>query len=228
MHLGTRANGRRANRKNWRPRAGHIHRREYLRDPAAGLSGQLIDSVWIEAAIGAAERFKLQPTGKTIAALDVADGGSDANALAVRHGCRLSFLEMRHDLRADEAGSWALAIAAERHCDELRYDAIGVGAGAAASLRRKPRRGQAEADAKPKEPEIIAWSGADKVLYPRQPWDGSDGRSNADMFLNLNAQSWWHLRQTTKDRSCKDVLGSSLPCGLHFAGARGAHCPIER
>jgi phage terminase large subunit len=58
-----------------------------------------------------------------------------------------------------------------------------VGAGAAAALRNKKGI-----------KEITAWSPSDKVLYPRQPWDGADGRSNGDMFLNLNSQSGWHLR----------------------------------
>jgi phage terminase large subunit len=165
-----------------------IYRREYLRDPAAGLAGQLIDSTWIEAAVGFYQRAKLDlqeakgALGKKIAGLDVADGGSDANALAIRHGCRLTFLQRRHDLRADEAGSWAFAVACEYRCEELRYEALGVGAGAAAALRGKTGM------------EIIAWSPSDRVLYPRQPWDGGDGRSNADMFANLNGQSWWHLR----------------------------------
>jgi phage terminase large subunit len=166
---------------------GQIYRREYLRDATAGLSGQLIDSEWIEAAVGAAERMKLdllQPGGKRIAALDVADGGSDANALAVRHGPRVTFLEKRHDLRADEAGAWAYAVGLEHKCDELRYDAIGVGAGAGAALRGKPGI-----------KEITAWSGADRVVDGRHPWDGGDGRTNADMFVNANAQAWWHLRQ---------------------------------
>jgi phage terminase large subunit len=118
----------------------------------------VISSEWIEAAVGAAERMKLQPTGKKIAALDVADGGTDANALAVRHGPRVLFLEKRHDLRADQAGAWAYAVGVDLKCQELRYDAIGVGAGAAAALRSKEGI-----------KEIVAWSGADRVVDGRHP-----------------------------------------------------------
>jgi phage terminase large subunit len=168
---------------------GLIFKREYLRDATAGLAGQLISSEWIEAAIGFYQRARLElqeakhGAGKKIAGLDVADGGADANALAIRHGCRLTFLQRRHDLRADEAGAWAYVVGMEHQVEELRYEALGVGAGAAASLRSKKGI-----------KEITAWSPSDKVLYPRQPWDGGDGRSNGDMFLNLNSQSWWHLR----------------------------------
>jgi hypothetical protein len=38
--------------------------------------------------------------------------------------------------------------------------------------------------------EITAWSGAEKVVDRGSPCDGGDGRSNEDMFVNLNAQSW--------------------------------------
>jgi hypothetical protein len=167
---------------------GQIFRREYLRDASAGVSGQLIDSEWIESAVGHAQRMNFDLTGQRIAALDVADGGGDANALAIRLGARVIFLEKRSDLRADQAGSWALATALDYKVSELRYDAIGIGAGASATLRGK------EGDKGIRE--IVPWSGSDKVVDPRQPWDAKDelGRSNADMFLNLNAQSWWHLR----------------------------------
>jgi hypothetical protein len=118
----------------------HIYKREYLRDATAGIAGQLIDAERIEAAVGAYQRMQLDvvnPGGKLIAALDVADGGADANALAVRHGCRVLLLEKRRDLRADQAGAWAYAVGREHNVDELRYDAIGVGAGASAALRGK-------------------------------------------------------------------------------------------
>jgi phage terminase large subunit len=165
---------------------GHVYKREFLRDATAGLSGQVIDAEWIEAAVGAYQRMRLDitnPGGKKIAALDVADGGADSNALVIRHGPRVLFLERRRDLRADEAAAWAYAVAADHRADELRYDSVGVGAGASAALRGKKE-----------VKEIVAWSGGDGVLYPRQPWDGGDGRSNADMFANLKAQAWWHLR----------------------------------
>jgi phage terminase large subunit len=144
----------------------------------------VIDSEWIEASVGIAERLKLEVSGKRYAAVDVADGGADANALAVRLGPRVVFFAKRNDLRADEAGAWAYAVGLDHKVDELRYDAIGIGAGAGAALRGKTGI-----------KEIVAWSGADKVVDGRHPWDGGDERSNADMFLNANAQAWWVLRQ---------------------------------
>lgn len=159
---------------------GHIYRREYLRDAAAGLAGQLISSEWVEASIGAADKLGIKIAGAKIAGLDVADGGSDASALAGRHGIELNFLQSRPEILADEAGSWGYREAMRLGCEEIRYDSIGVGAGAAAALRDK------------KGIKIVAWAGSDGVVAPDAKYEGT--RTNADMFLNLKAQAWWGLR----------------------------------
>lgn len=159
---------------------GHLYRQEFLRDPTAGIAGQLIPSEWVEAAVGAAEKLGITVSGKRIAALDVADGGADRNALAIRHGVRLLYNRSRTDLLADGAGSWAYFEALEQSCGELRYDSIGVGAGAAASLRGK------------KLMQIVAWAGSDEVVGPQMFYEGK--RTNADMFANAKSQGWWLLR----------------------------------
>ncbi len=93
---------------------GHIFRQEYLRDGTAGLEGQLIPGDWVEAAVGAAERLGIKPTGERVAALDVADGGQDRSALTVRHGVEVQLCKSRGDLLADGAGSWAYGVAAQQ------------------------------------------------------------------------------------------------------------------
>jgi len=114
---------------------GHIFRQEYLRDATAGIEGQLIPSDWVEASIDACQRLGIKPTGTKVGALDVADGGRDRNALAIRHGVEVQDVRTRGDLLSGEAGSWAYGVAMERGCDRLLYDSIGVGAGAATSLK---------------------------------------------------------------------------------------------
>lgn len=160
---------------------GHIYRREYLRDAAAGLAGQLIASDWVEASIGAAEKLGIVPSGVRRAALDVADGGADASALAQSHGIELQYLQSRPGLLADASGAWAYREAMDRNCEELRYDSIGVGAGAAATLRDK------------KGIKIVGWAGSDEVLFKDQRYANTN-RTHGDMFLNRKAQSWWLLR----------------------------------
>lgn len=160
---------------------GHIYRREFLRDGTAGLAGQLIDSTWIEAAVGAAEKLGIKPTGIRRAALDVADGGMDRNSLSMCHGIELFYLKSRDDLVAGDAGNWAYFEAMEQSCQALRYDSIGVGAGAATSLKDK------------KNIKIAGWSASDAVVNPGMKYAGSD-RTNDDMFANAKAQAWWLLR----------------------------------
>lgn len=160
---------------------GHLYRREYLRDAAAGLAGQLISSEWIESAIGAAEKLGIVPTGAKVGALDVSDGGADSSVFSARHGIALQYMESRPETLADAAGLWAYREATMRGCEELRYDAIGVGAGAAASLRDK------------KDIKIVGWSGADAVMWAEKKYENTN-RTHADMFLNRKAQAWWLLR----------------------------------
>lgn len=159
---------------------GHLYRREFLRDASAGLAGQLIPSPWVEAAVGAAEKLGIRPSGKKIGALDVADGGNDRNALAMRHGICLNYCTSRADTLAGDAGLWAFDEATRAGMQELRYDSIGVGAGAATSLRGK------------KGITIVGWSASDGVVDPLAIYEGN--RTNEDMFSNAKAQAWWLLR----------------------------------
>lgn len=162
---------------------GHLYRREFLRDGTAGLPGQLIDALWIEAAVGAAEKLGIKPTGIKRAALDPADGGQDRSAVAMRHGVECFYLKSRGDLLADGAGSWAYFEAMEQKIESLFYDSVGVGAGAAASLRDK------------KVLKVRPWAGSASVVDPTRIYgDIKGGRTNEDMFANAKAQAWWMLR----------------------------------
>lgn len=159
---------------------GHLYRQEFLRDATAGIAGQLIPSPWVEAAIGAAEKLGIKASGKRMAGLDVADGGSDRNSLSMCHGIRVFYNRSRSDLLADGAGNWAYFEAMEHNIDLLRYDSIGVGAGAAAALREK------------RVVRSSGWSAAGAVVTPELPYEGN--RTHGDMFANAKAQAWWMLR----------------------------------
>ncbi len=134
---------------------GYVYAQEYLRDATAGIDGQLIPGEWVEAAVGACEKLGIRPTGEKVAALDVADGGKDRSALAVRYGVEVQLCKSRGDLLADGAGAWAYAIAAQNGCQRLLYDNNGVGAGAAASLRDK------------KDIKVTGWNAAGAVVNRR-------------------------------------------------------------
>jgi hypothetical protein len=67
---------------------GYIFGQKFLRDGTAGIEGQLIPGEWVQAAVGAAVKLGINPSGETVAALDV--GGQDRSALTVRHGIEVS------------------------------------------------------------------------------------------------------------------------------------------
>lgn len=159
---------------------GYIFAAEYLRDATAGIDGQLIKGAWVEAAVDACRKLGIAPTGERLAALDVADGGRDRNALAMLLGVEVQDVRTRPDILADEAGRWAYGEATAAGCHSLRYDSIGVGAGAAAALRDK------------KDVVIRGWSAAGAVVNPKAKYLGN--RTNEQMFANAKAQAWWCVR----------------------------------
>jgi phage terminase large subunit len=157
-----------------------VFAQEFLRDATAGIEGQLIPGEWVEAAVDACSKLGIKPTGETVAVLDVADGGKDRSALTVRYGVEVQFCKSRGDVHADGAGAWAYAIAAQKGCQRLLYDNIGVGAGAAASLRNKT------------DIKIEGWNAAGAVVNRSHKYQGT--RRNEDFFANAKAQAWWTLR----------------------------------
>lgn len=53
---------------------------------SASAEGVLIPSEWVQAAVDAHIKLGIQPTGKRLGAMDVADEGRDKNAFSTRHG----------------------------------------------------------------------------------------------------------------------------------------------
>ena len=73
----------------------HIFRQEVDRDYAASVDGVVIPAEWVKSAIDAHLKleFKEHPNDDCYAGLDVADGGVDRNALAIRQGVVLRAVE---------------------------------------------------------------------------------------------------------------------------------------
>jgi phage terminase large subunit len=175
----------------------HVFAQEFLRDGTAGLEGQLIPGEWVEAAVGACEKYGIKPTGERVAALDVADGGKDRSALTIRYGVSIDLCKSRSDLLADGAGAWAYALATQNGCQRLLYDNIGVGAGAAAALRGKS------------DIKVQGWNAAGAVVNPTQKYQGT--RANQDMFANAKAQAWWACATASSRPSRPAVTNPTIP-----------------
>jgi phage terminase large subunit len=169
-----------------------IRNQEMECDFLASISGGVIEAAWIQAAVGAAEKLGIVPTGDRCASFDVADLGSDMNSVTIRHGIAC--------LHAEEwSGSNINPMISIRHafgiCDQyktkrMKYDASGMGGTwheyfALVNEERK-KRGKHEI-------EVEKFHGGAAVMDPESIAPGTD-RTNEDYFENLKAQCWMTLR----------------------------------
>ena len=159
----------------------------------ASVEGVIIPSLWVQAAIGAAEKLGTKPTGARRAGLDVADAGKDKNAFVARHGIEVTHASQWSGKDSDIFATTERAFAL---CDELGlagflYDADGLGAGIKGDARKVN-----EARATVRRPRIAAtmYRGSGGVWQPDARIKGLD-RTNADYYLNFKAQIWFHVRQ---------------------------------
>jgi len=167
-------------------------------DFAASVTGVLIESAWVQSAIGAAQRLGITVTGSRDGALDVADEGVDLNAFAASYGMELAELEEWSGKGGDifSTVQRAFALADTYGLPGFRYDADGLGAGVRGDSRvineQRSMRGQIDGVAV--RPLVITpFRGSGAVLLPEA--QDVKGRQNQDFFANLKAQSWWTLRR---------------------------------
>lgn len=165
---------------------------------SASAEGVLIPNEWIRAAINAHIKLGIQPTGKRLGAMDVADEGRDKNAFSARYGFLLTEVEEWSGIGSDiyKSSEKAFGLCDKHGLEEFRFDEDGLGAGV---------RGDARAINEIRKAEgaryILAtpFRGSASVFDPEAeavPGDnGQPARINKDFFANAKAQSWWHLRK---------------------------------
>jgi hypothetical protein len=164
---------------------------EVLIDYHASTQGSLIPMAWAQSAVGALERLAIQPRGIRRGGLDVADEGIDANAFCGRHGPLIEVVESWSGQGGDIFNTVCRAFGL---CDEFKYktflyDSDGLGAGVRGDARViNERRGSEGKEAIFDE----AYRGSSSPADPDS--EMVEGRTNADFFANLKAQSWWALR----------------------------------
>lgn len=165
----------------------HIFAQEVDRDYASSVDNIIIRPEWVEAAVDAHIKLGIAEGPERIAGQDIADGGGDKNALAIRHGIILRYADHWAGL-ADDAPQIALPPVSEHAVTDLYYDSIGVGVGF--------RAGHKKLAAWPKRCNVHPWSGAAEVLDPTRNVIPSDRESpkNEDQYENLKAQGWFRLR----------------------------------
>lgn len=158
---------------------------------AAGVTGLLIPSEWVQAAVDAHLKLGLIASGMRRGALDVADEGRDLNAFAGRHGILIEHCEAWSGKGDDIFGTSEKAFIC---CDQLgyeafAYDADGLGAGVRGDSRvineRRALAGLHNINVEP-------FRGSAGVYEPKSQMVAR--RNNEDFFGNMKAQAWWALR----------------------------------
>ncbi len=180
----------------------HLFAQEIDRNYAASVDGVVIPLEWVRSAIDAhvALKWPDAPNDPVFAALDVADGGGDRNALAVREGVTLLSIEQWGERdtglttrRAIDGVQAHVKLGTKRVTRRvyLQYDAIGVGSGVKAESNRLSDEGEM-----PRGVELISWNAGAAVLDPdnRVIEDDDESPLNKDFYRNLKAQAWWQLR----------------------------------
>jgi hypothetical protein len=168
-------------------------------DYQASVEGVVIPSLWINAAIGAADALGIVPTGETFGALDVADQGIDLNAFGTRKGIEIKSLASWSGKGGDILNTVEkmFLLCDDNDCLKVAYDADGLGAGVRGDSRAINDRRKAQ---NIPEIDVDAFRGSGEVSDPeglvdRRVKKDKNGRKNKDFFANYKAQSWWELRR---------------------------------
>ena len=181
---------------------GHIFAQEVDRNYSAAVSNTVIPYDWIQSAVDA--HLKIPYLVNHIArhgipdrwtgGLDVADMGSDKNALSL-----IQWIIWRE---CDEWGERDPGVSARRaiiacrpHAGsiECMYDSIGVGSGVKTEYNRLT---QDERIIDPQQLPFVPWNAGAGVLNPYERIIPDDEKSllNREFYANLKAQAWWALR----------------------------------
>lgn len=184
----------------------HIFKQEVDRDYSAAVLNTVIPMEWIDAAVDAHLRIvwrddkgNLQRglTAQQIgtswgAALDVADGGMDKNAIALRQGIVWRYAD--HWGARDTAETTRKAVDLTRRLGRvlLQYDCIGVGAGVKSEYNRLVDEKLIDTE----KLQFVPWNAGAGVINPafRIIPDDEQSLMNGEMFENLKAQAWFSMR----------------------------------
>lgn len=170
---------------------------EYDMDFAASVDGQIIESKWAQAAVGAARKLGLKVTGAKRSAFDVADDGKDKCAWGCMTGIELEYAESWSGKGGDTLDSTHRVY---RLCDErgipmFVYDADGMGGPTVKPNSRQIAEQRAAMKPPAKAIGVVAFRGSGAVWRPEAKVPGAPARRNEDFFTNYKAQSYWLLRR---------------------------------
>ncbi|WP_205954234.1 PBSX family phage terminase large subunit [Pantoea stewartii] len=172
-------------------------------EPVADSDMAIIKPSWIAAAVDAHNLLGFDVAGERRVGFDVADEGEDSNALTLRHGSVA--VDVQEWDRGDviESSNRVNLYAEQQQADEIIYDSIGVGAGVKAQLGRIAKV------------NIQGFNAGGAVLHPESEYLA--GKKNKDMFANIKAQAWWHVRDRFyKTWRCIEARKADPNCTLEY------------
>lgn len=173
---------------------------EYDIDYSASVEGICIPALWVESSkrlLNLEPRLHASNAGRL--GLDV--GAGKAKSVAIpRRGPVVEVPRSRGDPDTTGTAWWALEAAIETDCDELNFDAPGVGAGVSSTLMHRDD----EPD-KAKRFANLTVTPVNTGLPPSETRIWPDGRTSIEMFGNLKAEIWW-LCRTALQRTHEHVL----------------------
>lgn len=183
-----------------------IFAQEYDIDYDASLPNIVIPNKYLRECVD----IDVDTSGMIIAGLDVADDGEDKNAIVIRQGNKVLFIDEWTGLDVGQTTLKAIQYCEEWNVDILNYDSIGVGAGVKATVNL----------VQPKNLECIA------VSVAESPTNGRYGeKENKDTFINLKAELWWLMRDRVKKKEISLIndneLISELSQPLYFFNEKG-------
>jgi hypothetical protein len=183
----------------------HVFAQEVDRDYAAAVEDIFIPAEYVRAAIDAHIKLGFEPIGEKRAGLDVADEGSDKNALIAMYGQVITHIDQWAEGDTSETAKKAWNYSIDNTLDRLVYDSVGVGAGVKGKTKELSKLEQFQ-DVRLK---VEGFSAGGGVVNPDKQF--VEGKKNRDMFKNVKAQTWWAVRERFHDTYKAVVEGKDIP-----------------
>lgn len=172
-------------------------------EPVADSDMAIIKPSWIAAAVDAHKLLGFDIAGEKRVGFDVADEGEDSNALTLRHGSVAVDVQEWDKGDVIESSNRVNLYAEQNAADEIIYDSIGVGAGVKAQLGRIAKV------------NVQGFNAGGAVLHGESEYMA--GKKNKDMFANIKAQAWWHVRDRFyKTWRCVEARKADPECKLEY------------
>lgn len=176
----------------------HVVAREIDRDYAAATEGVIIEHEWVQAAVDAHRVLNFDDAGGWWGGLDVADGGTDSNALVRGRGVVVKYAEDWGERDPGATARRAFAACRETQPIRLEYDCIGLGTNVKSEFNRLTGSAPGDAHVKMGWLDLSPWNAGGAVVRPldrigKLPSGQPDPKSmrNKDYFSNIKAQAWW-------------------------------------